>query len=368
MNRKLLLVPLVALALGLASCGGEEVVEQKAPDYPVKTLDTVTATVYWNHSGAIASKLEIEIRPRVSGYLRVKYIKDGQHVKKGQPLFKIEDKDYQQAVNSAEAAVESARATVSNAELEVRKLTPLVEKGIISPFQLETAKSNLNSANAQLRYAQAQLENARIDLGYTTVVAPEDGRLSTVPYDIGTLVSSNMQYPLTTLYADGDAYFEFSIDEKNLITEGANGLNENMFAKEKGSNVELILSGGQKYPYKGYLEMRSAGIDRATGTLAVRVIFPNEEGVLMSGASAVARFPYVVSGVILIPQSATFEIQDKTIVYVLKADNTVERKVVKVLGPVGESYAVADISKGETIVTEGVSKLQEGMTINPIKK
>lgn len=368
MNRKLFLIPLVALALGLSSCGGEEVVEQKAPDYPVKTLDTVTTTVYWEHSGAIASKLEIEIRPRVSGYLRVKYIKDGQHVTKGQPLFKIEDTDYQQAVNAAAASVEAARAAVANADLEVRKLTPLVEKGIISPFQLQTAKSNLESANAQLRYAQAQLENANINLNYTTIVAPEDGRLGAVPYDIGTLVSSAMQYPLTMLYADGDAYFEFSIDEKNLITEGANGLNENMFAKEKGSRIELILAGGQKYPYKGYMEMRSAGIDRATGTLAVRVVFPNKEGVLMSGASAVAKFPYVMSGVILIPQSATFEIQDKTIAYVLNDDNTVVRKVVNVLGPVGENYAITGIEKGTTIVVEGVSRLQEGMTINPIKK
>jgi len=368
MKRKLLLIPLVALALGLSSCGGEEVVEQKAPDYPVKTLDTVTTTVYWEHSGAIASKLEIEIRPRVSGYLRVKYIKDGQHVTKGQPLFKIEDIDYQQAVRSGEAAVEAARATVANAELEVRKLTPLVEKGIISPFQLETAKSNLKSAQAQLKYSQAQLENAQLNLGYTTIVAPEDGRLGSVPYDIGTLVSSAMQYPLTMLYADGDAYFEFSIDEKNLITEGADGLNENMFAKENGSKIELVLAGGQKYPHKGYMEMRSAGIDRATGTLAVRVVFPNQESVLMSGASAVARFPYVMNGVILIPQSSTFEIQDKTIVYVLNNDNTVVRKVVKVLGPVGDNYAVSGIERGETIVTEGVSRLQEGMTINPIKK
>jgi len=368
MNKKLLLIPLVALALGLSSCGGEEVVEQKAPDYPVKTLDTVTTTVYWEHSGAIASKLEIEIRPRVSGYLRVKYIKDGQHVKKGQPLFKIEDTDYQQAVRSGEAAVESARAAVANAELEVRKLTPLVEKGIISHFQLETAQSNLTSAQAQLKYAQAQFENAQLNLGYTLITAPEDGWLSAVPYDIGTLVSSNMQYPLTMLYADGDAYFEFSIDEKNIITEGADGINENMFAKENGSKIELVLAGGQKYPYKGYVETRSGGIDRATGSIAMRVIFPNDNDVLRSGASGVARFPYVYKGVILVPQAATFEIQDKTIVYTVGADNKVARRVVKVLGPVGENFAIEGLEIGTVIVTEGVSRLQEGMIINPIKK
>lgn len=368
MRTKTLLIPLVALALGMSSCGNEQVQEQKAPDYPVKTLDTVTTTVYWEHSGAIASKLEIEIRPRVSGYLRAKYIKDGQHVTKGQPLFKIEDTDYQQAVNAALASVDAARAIVANAELEVRKITPLVEKGIISPFQLETAESNLNSARAQLKYAEAQHETAKINLGYTTVVAPEDGKLGSVTYDVGTLVSSNMQYPLTMLYADGDAYFDFSIDEKNLITEGANGLNENVFAKRNGSKVELVLAGGQKYPYKGYAEIRTAGIDRATGSLPVRVVFPNDEGVLWSGASAVARFPYVMHGVIMIPQSSTFEIQDKTIVYVVNKDNTVTRKVVEVVGQVGENYAIANIDRGTTIVTEGVSKLQEGMTINPIKK
>ncbi len=327
-------------------------------------LDTTSATVYTQFSAVIESNAVVEIRPKVSGYLTEIRAKGGSVVKKGEVLFRIDDADFRQNLNAAKAGVQAAKAQVDNATLEVKKISPLVEKGILSPYELETKNSNLQAAKAALSQAEAAYELATINLGYTTITAPVSGVLGGVSYDAGALVSPSIATPLTTISGEGDIYAYFSIDEKALAKARENGT----IQTEEG-NVELIKPDKTIYKYKGKVDAASGIIDRTTGTLRIKVIFPNPDYEILSGSSGVLQFPRTLTGCITIPQSATFEIQGKIMAYVVDKENKVHERLITTAGVSGSNYVVeSGLEKGERIVVEGVDKMKEDLVIIPKDK
>ena len=360
-----LITALIGLLFSIFSCSsGGNKKEAVAPAYKVSKLDTTSTTIYNEFSTTIQSVEVVEIRPKISGYIKSIEAEEGRMVKKNESILKIEDEDYREQLNSAKASVKSAIAKVSNCKLEVQKLTPLVQKGIISPYELESAKSNLEASIAGLEQAKALCKTAQVNLGYTNITSPVDGILGRIFVKQGSLISTNNSEPITTVSGEGDILAYFSLDEKKVlkIREHLNSIEEHIV-----DNIELILADGSAYKYKGKLSNASGIIDRYTGSIQLKVKFPNPNMEILSGSSGVLRFPQSYNGAILIPQSSTYELQDRIMIYTLSADNRVQSKSIVVEGISGSNYVVSNIAKGETIVIEGVSKLRDGQVISPIK-
>lgn len=361
--------PIIAIILSVAitttSCGNKKPQTTAPPAFKVLTLDTCSAVVYNEYSTIIQSNTMVEIRPKITGYVKSIAKQEGTTVKKGDLIVKIDDSDYQQDVNAAYAAMEAAAANQSNVELEIVKLTPLVEKGIISNFELETAQSNLKAAKAQYEQAKAKYENAQITLSYTNITSPTDGVLGRIYIREGSLLSPSAADAITTVSSDGDVAAYFSFDEKKLTPLRRKAMEEGSYKPQRKDNIELILPDGSQYKYKGALASATGIIDRNTGSIQLKVIFPNPDLAILSGSSGILRFPFTYHGCIVIPQSATYELQDKIIVYTLTPENTVSRKTVSVEGVSGNNYVVTGIEPGTKIVTEGINRLKEGMVITP---
>src|SRR5574344_217769 len=366
MKKRVIYFTIIMVIFSLSSCKGKKDSDQQPPEYKTMILDTATAVVYTEYSTIIQSKSIVEIRPKVSGYLTKIAIDEGQWGNKGELLFKIDDSDFKQSVNAAKAGMQSAKANQDNAALEVRKITPLVEKGIISPFELETKKSNLQAAEASYNQAKANYENSLINLGYTSITSPITGVLGRIYVREGSLVGSSSQDPLTTVSSEGDVYAYFSYDEKNLNPIRREELKSGQYKPESQNIVELIQADGNIYQYKGKLESATGIIDRTTGSIQLKVVFPNPKFEILSGSSGILRFPATYHGYIVIPQSATFELQDKIMVFVVGPENKVSSRNVVVEGVSGKNYVIYQgLKKGDRIGTEGANKLKEDMIITP---
>ncbi len=342
----------LTVVCALSSCNGKKAENTLPPTYRTMLLDTTTAVVYNEYSAVIQSESVVEIRPKVSGYLTEIAVEEGTMVRQGDLLFKIDDADFKQNLNAA-------KAQMDNAELEVKKVTPLVEKGIISPLELTTKRSNFDAA-------KAAYENAKINLGYTSITSPITGLLGRIYVREGSLVGVTSQEPLTTISSVGDVYAYFSYDEKNIAPRRKEKMATGSYDPEKQNIVELIRSDGEIYKHKGRLASASGMIDRTTGSIQLKVIFPNPDLEILSGSSGVLRFPVTFNGCISIPQSATFEIQDKIMVYVVDENNHVHGKSITIEGVSEQNYIVLEgLQRGERIVLEGVSKLKEDALITP---
>lgn len=251
--------------------------------------------------------------------------------------------------------------------MEVNKIRPLVDKKIISSYQLEGAQFNLESQQAQLARAKADLVNATTNLGYTQITSPVNGVIGTLPYKIGSLVSSNTQ--LTVVSNITNIYAYFSINEKEVLELAGqfNGPSTNASLAAMPP-VSLILANGVNYAYPGKIETTSGLINTATGSISVRANFPNPESTIRSGSSGVVTIPVTYESAIVIPQKSTYEIQGKRFVYNLQDDGSVVSKPITVLrNNDGQFYIVTEgLTVGDKIAMEGLATLRDGLVINPV--
>ncbi len=351
-----------AVSSVLFSCGNKQAAPAP-PEYKVMVLDTTTTVIYNEFSTIISTDAIIDIYSKVTGYITEKYITEGDLVEKGQMLYKIDDTEYKQQAQAAEAALQAAKAQLANAELEVRKLTPLVEKGIISPFELDAANSNRDAMSANVTQAQAQYENALTNLGYTDIRATHKGILGYTFASNSELVTVSQK--LTEISIDGIVSAYFSFDEKKLTPAARKQYQMHKSDPDFKPNVELMLADGSIYPYKGSLRNATGRIDPTTGSLTMRVDFENPNYTILDGTSGTLRFPIEYKGCITVPQSATYELQDKIMVFVVNEDNTVTRKTIHVDGISGNDYVISNLERGTRIVTEGVDRLKDRMIITP---
>jgi len=338
-------------------------------DYTVLTIIPQTTTLYTDYPATIQGEQNVEIRPKIDGYIQKIYVDEGATVRKGQLLFKISAPQYEQEVRTAQANIKIASADVNAAEMNVNKVKPLVEKNIISKYELQSAQFNLQAKQAALAQAKATLANAKTNLGYTTITSPVNGVVGTIPYKMGSLVSSNTAEPLTTVSNISHIYAYFSINEKEALE---------FSEKTKGSSnaarlasippVSLILADGSVFPEKGRIETASGLINTQTASVSIRATFPNPGNMIRSGSSGAVRIPSKMDSAILIPQKATYEIQGKKFVYKLSDSSTVTSVEIKILNNSGGQFFVVTegLKPGDKIVLEGVATLRENTKINPV--
>ena len=363
----------VAALILLSSCGKSKEdtaaasAAAAAPKaYKTVALEPMSATLNNDYPASIQGQQNIEIRPRVEGYIEKIYVDEGAVVKAGQPLFKISAPQYEQEVRTATASIKSAQADVSAARLAVNKVKPLVDKEIVSKYELESAQFNYEAAMATLAQANAALANAKTNLGYTTVTSPVNGVVGSIPFRLGSLVSSANAEPLTTVSSIGNVYAYFAFNEKQLLALTKDSTNVSLAAKIKEiPAVSLLLADGTEYGEKGKIETINGLINTATGSVNLRARFPNSKGIIRSGSSTKVRIPQDVKNKIIVPQSATFELQDKRFAAIVGKDGKTQNAVITINeNAVGNYYVVeSGLKAGDQIVIEGVANLKEGTQI-----
>lgn len=361
-----------AASIIIASCGNKNDKSAQAggapqvKEYKTLTLQPESATLNSDYPASIQGQQNIDIRPRVEGYIDKIFVDEGAVVKAGQPLFKISAPEYEQQVRTAAASIKSAQADVSSAKLAVNKVKPLVEKGIISKYDLESAQYTYESALAALAQANAALVNAKINLGYTTVTSPVDGVVGSIPFRLGSLVSSNTAEALTTVSSIGNVYAYFAMNEKVLLNFTKDNTGISLSQKIKSlPDVSLLLSDGSAYDQKGKIETVNGLINTETGTVNIRARFSNPKGIIRSGSSTTIRIPSEVKDAMIIPQSATFELQDKIFAVVVGKDGKTKNANITILENTAKNYYVvtSGLKAGDEIVLEGVASLKEGSEI-----
>jgi membrane fusion protein (multidrug efflux system) len=333
----------------------------------VITVNNQAATTYKEFSASLEGSRDIEIRPQVDGYLDQIYVDEGAHVRKGQLLFRINDRPYREQLNNAKASLAAAKANQANAEINVAKLTPLVQNNVISDVQLKTAKATYDAAAASVAQAQAMVSNAEINTGYTVIKAPADGYVGRIPYKTGSLVGTTTPEALTVLSAVQEVYAYFSFSEKDFLEFSKQFPGNTIEEKLKQiPPVDLVLADNSIYPSKGKVETVSGQFNNSMGSISFRAAFPNTNGLLRSGNTGKIRIPEVLNSAIVIPQESTFELQDKVFVFVLADSNKVTSTPINVAGTSGNYYLVGKgISPGQKIVYSGLDRLKDGTVIQP---
>lgn len=312
----------------------------------------------------IKGQEDIEIRPRIDGFIDAIYVDEGSVVRKGQLLFKINSPVSVQALATAQAAEASAQAQVQTAQLNVERFKPLAEQGIVSQVQLDTYKNALHSAQATLNQAKAQVANAQAQISWTNVSSPVDGVVGTINYRQGSLV--NNSNALTTVSSTGNVFAYFSLNEKELVSLLA-GLPGKTQAEKINSlpPVTLRLADGTTYSEKGKIKTISGQVNASTGSANFRAEFANPNGLLRSGFSGNLAIPTYVEKAIIIPQAATFTKQNKHLTYKVVNDSIAVQTLITVTAtPDGKSYVVTDgLSANERIITDGIASLSDSTKI-----
>lgn len=331
-----------------------------------KTMKVALGDITLSNSYAATIKgiQDVEIRPQVSGRIMEIRMNEGADVKRGQTMFVIDQVPYQAALATAIANVNSARAKVATAKLLADSKQELYNQNVVSEFDLQTARNSLMEAEAVLEQAKAAEIQARNDLSYTEIQSPLDGVSGMTPYKVGTLVSSSIATPLTTVSDIKEVYAYFSLTENQLLAlSRQNKTQEGII--ESMPEVELLLSDGSVYGHKGKIDAISGMVDTQTGAVSIRASFPNPERMLRSGGTATVVIPHVKTGCIIIPQIATFDIQNKTYVYKV-VENKTQSVAIEVF-PInnGKEYIVeAGLKPGDVIIAEGAGFLSDGIHVD----
>lgn len=355
----------------MTGCGGnqQQAPQGGAPAYATMVLTPTTSELETTFPALIKGKTDIAIRPQVTGFITKVHVDEGQQVRKGQVLFTLDQVQFNAAVEQALAAVNAAKTAVATAQLTADSKRQLLEKNIISNYEYQLADNQLQTAKAQLVQSQAALTNARKNLAYTVVTAPSDGVVGKIPNREGSLASPTSAEPLTTVSDNSEVYAYFSLTEKDLLEMSGNGCRSLKSAIDSMPAVKLRLADGTMYPIEGKVATVSGVIDNSTGSASVRALFNNPSGLLRSGATGNIVLPRDEQNVIVIPQKATYELQDKKFVYIVNDSNIVHSAPITI-SPVndGKNYVVTSgLKAGDRIAIEGVgTSVRDGMTITPV--
>ena len=369
MNKtKILLI--AVLTVVLASCGGGK--NGGKPnfgdnEYAVRTVQGQNADLQTTYPATIKGVQDVEIRPKVSGFITKLCVKEGQQVKAGQLLFVIDNVTYAAAVRQAKAAVNAAKAQLNTARLTYNNSEKLFKNNVIGSYELQSSKNAMESAAAQLAQAEAAYVSAKQNLDFCFVTSPANGVIGDLPYRVGALVSASSQQALTTVSNNSTMQVYFSMTEKDLLdmTKTAGGINA---AISSYPAVKLQLADGSIYNHPGKVATVSGVIDPTTGTVSMRADFPNPERVLKTGASGSIVVPHTATSAVIVPQDAVVEVQDKHFVYVVGKDNKVKYTPVEINSQNdGKNYIITSgLHIGDRFVVNGVSLLQDGMEIKPL--
>ena len=349
----------------LSACQETSQQSQQSTKCKMQTVTTASPTITTDYAAVLRGCQSVEIRPQVSGTITEICINEGDMVRKGQTLFIIDQTPYQAALNTAQAKVKKAKAQEQTARLTLESKEELRKEEIISDFDLQTARHQLLEAEASVAQAEAEAINAQNNLSYTEVKSPVNGVASMIPYRPGALVNSNIAQPLVTVSDDSKMLGYFSMPEKQmldlLLQYGS--LEE---AKRLMPAVELTLSNGKKYNKAGHVDAISGTVDKNTGVITLRASFDNPGHLLRNGSTGVISIPSELKDCIIIPQSATYELQDRIFAWKVVDGKTQSTPLKVYKYNDGTSYIVEEgLNKGDIIVAEGAGLLREGTPVTP---
>ena len=362
---------LALIALSLYSCTPkpQAFVAPPPPALPVVTIVSGNETTYQEYPASIEGAVNVEVRPQVSGALDKVFVDEGAFVNAGEPIFKINDQPYRAALNNALASQHAAEAALANAQLEIDKLTPLVANKVVSDYQLKTAKAAYDVAKANIEQAKANVSTAQINLGYTLIKAPVSGYIGRLIKKQGSLVTPADVDALTLLSDVHTVHVYFALGEKDFVSFKEQYPGETLKDKLKLlPAVTLLLADNSPYGNSGKIDMIDGQFDKNTGAITLRASFANQQGLLRSGNTGKIRLSMQHKDALIVPQSATIEMQDKVFVFALADSNKVRKQPITVIGESGTNYLVKDgLKPGDEIVLSGIDHLQEGMVIQPKK-
>lgn len=367
--RTVLSVTILTSAFVLTSCGGDwgEGSWGKIPRLPVFKIKKGTYSSFTSYPTILEGVQDIEVRPKINGYLQKIFVDEGQFVKKGEPLFELETNVISQNAAASLAAIKSSEASVNSAQIEVNRLKPLVEKNIVSPVQLQSAQAKLELAQAQLNQAKSNFSANKANQDYAKILSPVDGYIGKFNFRKGSLVGPSTPLSLTTISNTNKAYAYFSLSETDIkkLTQGLPGdnLNQKLMVLP---DLTLELSNGTKYPVKGKIEASTGRISPKTGAIQLRALFDNPKGELLSGNTGIIKIPQEYSNTIAIPALSTLNLQGMTMVYTIDQGDTIRMRPIEIKGK-ADRYLIVEsgIQSGETILAQGLGKVYPNSVIQP---
>ena len=356
---------LAILLIGSVACGCERTPtkEETAP-YKTLTVMPTDRTLMSEYTATLTGQQVVEIRPQVSGLITRICIGEGEKVRKGQVLFVIDQIPYRATLEEAVANVKSAEARLATARLNMESTKVLREKNVVQDYDLNTARNDFAAAEAALAQARAQEANARNELSYTEVKSPADGTTGMIAYRVGALVNSNIAEPLVTVSDDSRIHAYFSMTESRVIDLMEQYGTQEEFVRQM-PEVELRMSNGKTYAEKGRISAISGIVSAGTGAVTLRADFPNGKNLLREGGSGTVIVPNTRENCIVIPQGATYELQNRVFVY-----KVVEGKAQSVPVSVfrlnnGTEYVVeSGLQEGDVIIAEGAGLVREGAVVD----
>ena len=353
-------------ALLLCGCSGKNE-QSELPEYRTLTVATQDVVVEEVYPASIKGVEDVEIYPQIEGRIVKVCVKEGQTVKAGQPLFVLDKVAYQAALQKARANVEAARADVASATLELQSKQTLFDEKVVSEYDLTAARNSLAVANSRLNQAKAEELDASNSLSYTTVCSPLNGVVGTLPFKTGTMVSPEMNKSLTSVSDNSMMNVYFALSEKELQRFIRKYGSMSAFVKAMPS-VELVLSDGDRYSSPGRIETVSGVLNSETGSSQVKAIFPNNNGLLLTGGVGNIVIPHTIENAISIPQSAVYELQDKKFVYKVIEGKAQSTPIEVYPYSDGKTYTVTKgLAAGDIIVTTGVGMIKSGDDITNTK-
>lgn len=358
---KILLVLLAGIFM--TSCK-KEASGKEDTGYKRLAVKQESRTLNSEYTARLAGQQEVEVRPQVSGLITGICFDEGEKVRKGQTLFIIDQVPYRAVLAEAVANVKSAEARLATAQLNLESTRVLREKNVVQDYDLSTARNELAAAEAALAQAEAQEVNARNNLSYTEVKSPVDGVAGMIAYRVGALVNSSIQEPLVTVSDDSRMYAYFSLTESQVSSLMEQYGSPNGFIRQM-AEVGLRMAGGRMYAEKGRISAVSGVVTAGTGAVTLRADFPNPKGLLRSGGSATVIVPTTLTRAIVIPQGATYELQDRKFVYKVVDGKAVSVPVTLYRLNNGTEYVVEEgLQVGDVIIAEGAGLVKEGATVN----
>ena len=346
----------------LTACG-VDVPKEVHTSYQTMTISKSDISVPLKYSATLKGTSDVTIKPQTSGQLMEVCITEGQQVKKGDVLFRIDSRDAQLELESAEANLLAALAQESSAKLEYESTQNLYEKKIVSRYMLDNATNAYKQAQASTAQAKATADRARVNLGYCTITAPVDGVIGSVPVFAGDQVSAATY--LTMVSGNAKMYAEFSVSESVLEERAHAEVKDNESLLAGMPDATWLFKNGSEYPLKGRITSVTGTVDRTTGTLTCKATFPNPDGGLYSGIQGTVVIPFEVNDVMVVPQNAVVRLQDKSLVYKVGPDSCAYSTIVTTAGISSERDLVvtSGLEVGDVIVTEGANNVYEGQRV-----
>ena len=371
-QRNTLFIVMIA-AIALYGCNSSEGAPGGAgmtmppPALPVLTINNAPITTYQEFTASLEGTQNVDIHPQVEGYLEKIYVEEGAYVTKGQPLFAINSRPYDEQLNNAQANLLAAKANMATAQINVNKIEPLVKNNVVSEVQLKTAQASYDAAKASVAQAEAVVGNAKINQGYALLKAPVSGYIGRIPFKIGSLVGKAETTPLTVISDVKEVYAYFSMSESDFLNFTNLSTGKTINDKIHGlPPVELQLADKSIYASKGRVELMNGQFDKTMGTISFRAIFPNAEGLLRTGSTGRVRIPQTSAVLLSVPQTATYELQDRVFVFAVGDSNKVISRPLHIVRKTTNYYLVdKGVQAGDKIVFAGMDRLQDGAVINP---